>query len=354
MQTLLADQDIPQIETQYGEDFRCVTLPASELTRARILSEQATIVLVRSVTPVDAALLADTSVRWVGTATSGYDHLDRAFLSQQGIGWYAATGCNAPGVCGYMALIFDALDALQTGPKPTTAGIIGMGHVGRLVAQVAKTRGLHVWYYDPPRADVDPDFSESPQRVSDLTALSDVDILCIHAALTQAGPNPSFHLINRDFLSRLNPNATLINAARGAIIDSAAYLALPTGRRPRLCADVHESEPNVCPEWIHACTIATPHIAGYTWDSRLRASGQVAEALYRAMGRTPPQMVLNLNAALNPSMRGDGAPQAPYAPQVDTVLLQEAAHAGTLSDTFLRIRRAHPRLKAPRGVEEGY
>lgn len=264
---IIADDQIPLLDELFPEAV-LIKKPGAHIQRADLID--ADMLLVRTLTRVDAALLAGTAVRFVGTATAGYDHLDIQWLSSQGIAWAYAPGANAVAVVEY---VLCAIAALQTQGvlcgQSLRAGVIGVGQVGAKVAQALSAIGMQVIVNDPPRAAREPAFDSVP-----LAEFRDLDLICLHPALVKTGDYPSFHLLNDDFLARQQPGMVLLNASRGAVLDTQVLLRQ---HHLRLCLDVWESEPEINLALLNQAQIATPHIAAYS----LNAKHQASRLLYR-------------------------------------------------------------------------
>ena len=256
-----------------------------EMVEGRSIStrtlEGADIVLVRSVTRVDAELLGDCRPGFIGTATSGYDHIDRALLESRGIEFAHAPGSNADSVVDYVlsaiARCDDMLERLLAG---ASVGIVGYGHIGKAVGSRLEKLGAEVRAYDPWLA------LEKQPVLTDLDRVLDSDIVSVHAQLTDAEPWPSRHLLSASALSGIRPGTLLINAARGEIIDSAALLeGLRVEPERRVILDVWEGEPNVPEALLSRCLFGTAHVAGCNSDSKRRATYQLRLACQRWLGR---------------------------------------------------------------------
>jgi len=239
---------------------------------------------VRSVTPVNAALLDDSNVRFVATATSGSDHIDTAYLHRRGIAWIDAIGSNARSVAEYVltgVLELAARDGIALRGKHI--GVVGVGHVGSLVAAYAQALGMTVVLNDPPRQRRERDFS----GVDLATALA-ADIVTLHTPLTTEGPDATFHLLDSTRIAALKPGAMLVHTCRGPVVDTHALKArLSTRRDLRVIMDVWEDEPAIDPEFLALVDIGTPHIAGYSWPSKVRATDIVYRAACRFFDCAP-------------------------------------------------------------------
>ena len=177
----------------------------------------ADVLVVRTRTKVNEALLAGSSVRLVCTATIGFDHIDTAYCDAHGILWTACPGCNAQAVCDYIEEALNEFTNHQLAIiNPPTIGVIGVGHVGTLVAKMAERRGLKVLLNDPPKG-----IGISLDEIA-----KNCDIITFHVPLTSnpLTPNPTFHLCDAAFLARCKPHALIINAARGGVVDEQALL----------------------------------------------------------------------------------------------------------------------------------
>lgn len=278
--TIVADENMPALEALFGQLGRIVRHPGRTLRREDL--QHADILLVRSVTRVDQALLEGTPVRFVGTATIGTDHVDLTWLERQGIGFASAPGSNADSVVEYVLSSLLHLAAEQGFDLfDKVVGIVGVGNVGRRLQQRLQAMGLQVLLCDPPRA-----AREGEEGFVDLaTLLQQSDIVSLHTPLVKTGHWPSLHLLNAETLALLRPNAILLNTGRGPVIDNQALLACRQQRPDlTLVLDVWEHEPEVDPRLAALCAIATPHIAGYALDGKVRGSWMLYQALCEFLG----------------------------------------------------------------------
>lgn len=253
----------------FGDFGEVQILPDRDIQREDLLD--ATALIIRSKTRVTRALLENTSVGFVATATAGADHMDTDWMSRAGIVWTAASGCNANAVAEYTATALALLAAHADSPLPgKTLGIVGLGHVGSLVQQKAAALGLRVLCNDPPKALKDSNAS----LLSLDELLPQADILTFHVPLTTEGPFATRHLIGCRLLGRLKPGAWLINTSRGAVAETdALQLALAHRHLSACILDVWEGEPGNLSETLdRALLIRTPHIAGYTLEGLLNGT----------------------------------------------------------------------------------
>ncbi len=278
MLSILADENIPAAEQYFVALGTVRRAPGRRLQAADL--QGVDVLLVRSVTAVGEALLGDSGVRFVGSATSGVDHIDRDYLQARGIGFAHAPGANANSVVEYVLAAIAAcgsrLERLLAGGK---LGIVGYGHIGRALAARADALGIEHCVYDPW---LDPRIIRRPAT---LEQVLDCDVVSLHPELTFEHPWPSHHLIDARRLSRLRADALLINASRGAVVDNRALLTqLDTTGGPVAVLDVWEEEPAIHPGLLERATFGTPHIAGYSLDGKLRGTAMLAEAVAAAFG----------------------------------------------------------------------
>ncbi len=269
---ILADENIPMLEV-FARHGQLRRVAGRSLDRAVLANAE--VLLVRSVTQVDQALLAGSQVKFVGTCTIGTDHLDLQYLTQQGIGWASAPGCNARGVVDYVLgalLSLAERDGVELSKR--CYGVVGAGQVGQRLVQVLRGLGWQVLVCDPPRQQ-----AEGGDYVDLATVLERCDVVSLHTPLTQQGEHPTFHLLGAEQLQSLQQGSWLINASRGAVVDNQALKQLLTQRHDlRVALDVWEGEPQVDAELAQRCDIASAHIAGYSVDGKIRGTSQIYQA----------------------------------------------------------------------------
>jgi len=280
--SILADENIPAVEHYFGGGVAVRRVGGREMQRSHL--QGVDVLLVRSVTQVNEALLHDTSVKFVGTATSGVDHIDQDYLHQQGIGFAHAPGSNANSVVEYVlaaiAAVADKLEQLLAGG---TVGIVGYGVIGSAMAARLGALGIHYRVYDPWLDD------EAISHPASLARVLGCDVITLHCELTHAQPWPSFHLLGEDELACVHPDGLLINASRGPVVDNRAMLALlKTGRGPATVFDVWEGEPQIQYALLDQVTLGSAHIAGYSLDGKLLATRMLSDAAALQLGLTLP------------------------------------------------------------------
>jgi erythronate-4-phosphate dehydrogenase len=315
---VLADANIPFAEEAFGRYGPVRRLPGRAITRTDVT--EAEVLLVRSVTPVGAGLLAGTPVRFVGTATAGTDHVDEAWLRASGIGFASAPGSNADSVVEYVLAALLALAADRgEGLRGRTLGVVGAGQVGGRLIPRAAALGLRVLAADPPLAELAEARGEAHPFVALAQVLAEADLLTLHTPLTRPpAPHPTFHLVGAEALAAMKPGAWLLNAARGAVVDNAAlHEAFEAGRPGAAVLDVWEGEPSLDVALARRVALATPHIAGYSFDGKVEGTRMVERALRAWLvsegGPAPPPWDAEAAAGSEPLVA-----TAPPAPDVHT------------------------------------
>lgn len=245
-----------------------VFLPASEITPSQVKDADA--LIIRTRTLCTRELLEGSRVKFIATATIGYDHIDTDYCHQAGITWTNAPGCNAASVAQYLQ---SALLLLQRDKgfdlENKTIGIVGVGNVGRKVAEVAKQLGMRVLLNDPPRQAVEGD--EAFCSIQQLA--EECDVITFHVPLIKTGIYKTFHLGNELFFNSLKRKPILINTSRGEVVETNALLrALNNELVTDAIIDVWENEPNINTDLLNKVYIGTPHIAGYSADGKANAT----------------------------------------------------------------------------------
>ena len=272
---ILADQNIPDVAQAFRDLGEVILMPGRDIRPQHLQDCQC--LITRTVTSVDATLLEGSAVEFVGTATIGTDHLDLDYLHEAGIGCSNAPGCNAEGAAEYvLSGLFQMSRQRGFDPLQLKAGVIGFGNVGsRLVAKL-EALGIDCLLCDPPLAAG----GESQRNFANLdTLLRECNFISLHVPLTQGGEHPTWHLLDGERLRTLREDCVLINAARGEVVDNRALLELLGERGDlRVFLDTWENEPLVSRELLQRVDLATPHIAGYSVEGRLRGTQMVLDA----------------------------------------------------------------------------
>ncbi|MBT7046923.1 MAG: 4-phosphoerythronate dehydrogenase [Gammaproteobacteria bacterium] len=275
---IIADENIPYAKEAFADLGEVSTLPGRQMQNSDL--QNCDCLLVRSVTRVNKTLLKNTPVKFVASATIGTDHIDLEYLQQQNIGFSNAPGCNAESASEYMInALFELSQKKGFNPFELTAGIVGHGNVGSRVKKKLDALGINTLVNDPPLQDSGDD---SINYVSLQTILHECDFITCHVPLTRDGDHPTFHLLNETRLNELAEDTILFNAARGPVIDNEALSALLTKRRDlTIFLDTWEGEPVINQTLLKLVDFATPHIAGYSVEGKLRGTQMILEAAGR-------------------------------------------------------------------------
>ncbi len=273
---VVIDEKIPYLKDAL-QSMGCdvVAKPGSRIDRNDIAG--ATAMFVRTRTRCNKELLEGSSVRFIGTATIGYDHIDTGYCKSRGIVWKNAAGCNAGAVLQYVqSVIYEWKQSL----KGLSIGVVGVGEIGSRVADWAAAAGMNVYRNDPPKA---------AQGVDGLVSLEEIaekcDIITFHPTLERDGDYPTFHLADKRFFDSLKKCGLLINASRGEVVDNSALLiALEESKVGSVALDVWENEPEMNRELLEKAFVATPHIAGYSAEGKLNATRMVLESFAGFIG----------------------------------------------------------------------
>ncbi|MDD4921124.1 MAG: 4-phosphoerythronate dehydrogenase PdxB [Bacteroidales bacterium] len=272
---IVADSRIPFLKGLLEPYADIVYLPGKEINKEDIQDADAMIIRSRTICTRD--LLEGSQVRFIGTATTGYDHIDANFCEAKNIRWVNAPGCNARAVAQYVAsAILSFSKKYGFHPSDKTIGIIGVGQVGQKVERCARLLGMKVLLYDPPRSRNEGEKNfDSLERI-----LSDSDILTFHPILEKEGPDKTYHMADTSFFDKLKKPVFLINTARGSIVETESLKqAIKEGKVIDCALDCWENEPDIDKELLESALIATPHIAGYSSDGKANATRMVLEQL---------------------------------------------------------------------------
>jgi erythronate-4-phosphate dehydrogenase len=299
---IVADDKIPYLKGAFEPYAEVVYLPGNAITSREVKDADALITRTRTICNRD--LLKNSSVRFIATATIGFDHIDTAYCKQAGIHWTNAQGCNAESVNQYVASALYAWSLnIQEDPANKTIGIVGVGKVGSKVEALCKTLGMKVLLNDPPR-----ERREGPGNFVPLsTVLEEADILTFHVPLNLSGKDRTFHMVDQNRVKKLRKNPLLINASRGEVFDSRTLIqAKKTGLLSGFIIDCWENEPDIDLELLKICTYGTPHIAGYSKDGKANGTRMSVQAISRFFNlgindweptgiEEPPSTVIKIN-----------------------------------------------------------
>lgn len=231
--------------------------------------------IVRSITKIKKRLLEGTSVKFVGTATIGTDHVDLEYLKERSMGFADAKGCNANAVAEYVFTALFAFAAKQKiSLKDKTIGVVGVGNIGSRIVKIAEAYGIRVLMNDPPRQK-----NELSSAFVSLEEILSADIITIHSPLTYEGEDKTFYLFDRNRLTQVKEGAIFINASRGEVVDNRALSELLEENTFTAVLDVWENEPNIDPQLINKVFYATPHVAGYSLEGKINGTKMMVDAM---------------------------------------------------------------------------
>jgi len=247
----------------------------------------ADILAIRSTTLVNSELIEGSRVRFVGTATIGFDHIDTSYLNKRKIPWCSAAGCNANSVAEYVVsalLCLARRHGFQLSRK--IIGIIGVGHVGVLVAEKVRALGMTVMLNDPPRQRAE---GTIPIPFVSLdTLLRKADVITMHVPLGGEAPEATYHMANRKFFGNMKPGALFINSARGRVVDVDALLeAIDQSIVAHAVIDTWDPEPAYPQKLLERVDLATPHIAGHSFEGKVTGTLLVYREACRFLGLQP-------------------------------------------------------------------
>lgn len=271
---ITAVENIPYADKAFAQFGDVTIISDKELTAKTV--KDTDILLTRSTVKINKELLEGSRVQFVGTATIGVDHVDQAYLAAQNITFASAPGSNATSVSEYITMaMLELADAHNFQLKNATLGVIGCGNVGSRVVKKAAALGMHVIMHDPPLKDTTGDTKYRP-----LSDIFDADIITAHVPLVKTGPYPTPHLINDNFIKQMKSDAMLINSSRGAVADGASlHRAFDTHQIRDIVLDVWEDEPCIDTTLRQKVFISTPHIAGHSFDGKVKGARMLYEAV---------------------------------------------------------------------------
>jgi len=326
---LLIESHVPHVPDSLGNYFDITRLDPGEFTPGAVSGADA--MIIRTRTRCDASLLGGSRVRFIATATIGTDHIDLEWCARNGIQVVSAPGCNAPAVAQYV--LASLLAIYPGGLSGKTIGVVGVGHVGSIVAGWAAQLGMDVLACDPPRAMREPGFESVP--LADVR--SRADIITFHVPHTLTGEYATHHIADRALFSGMRDGAVIVNSARGPIVDTGDLIsALESGRIGHAVIDCWEGEPEISQKLLGMAAVATPHIAGYSLNGKIRATSMAVNALCGFFG---------FGYRMNPDIPAGAAEKVTvgsimesYDPMIDTAVLKEAANTPDFASRFEYMR----------------
>jgi erythronate-4-phosphate dehydrogenase len=280
------DRNMPYAKEAFSTLGEVLARDGRQLTVADVRDADA--LFTRSTTRISAALLAGSSVRYYGSAVIGTDHIDIPYLEKQNIPWVAAPGCNAESVANYVTSALLWLGGQHRFTlKGKTIGIIGCGNVGSKVLRHAEALGLKILVSDPPkqRSEVGGQRSDIPYVALE-QLLAESDIVTCHVPLTKTGQDATFQMLDTPQFAQMKPGVIFINAARGAILSTDALLAVLGTRIAHAVIDCWEGEPTYRTDLLARVDIATPHIAGHSYEGKVNGTKIIYKAYLAWLAET--------------------------------------------------------------------
>jgi len=287
---ITADENIPHVVKAFKSLGTVTTKKGRDITSDDL--QQTDILLVRSVTQVNKLLLENTPVKFVASATAGFNHVDLDYLQSQNIGFSRAPGSNAvsaaeyviAGICKWSLLQKQSLADLQN----LSIGIIGYGNVGSRVKQLCDEFGITAVINDPPLQEQLQQQDQSDITLSSLEDALACDIITLHTPLTMEGDDSTFQLINKKNIDQIKSGSLFINASRGEVVEAPPLLARMKNKNDiTLILDVWENEPRINLEMLKHTLIGTPHIAGYSIDAKIRGTEMIYQAVCDFLDEKP-------------------------------------------------------------------
>jgi len=276
---IVADENIPHVAECFSSLGQVESLHGRRITPQVV--KDADLLVVRSVTPVGSGLLAGSTVRFVGTATIGFDHIDIDYLNSKGIGFSSAPGSSANSVAEYVvAALLSVAEKRDIKLEGKSIGIIGVGNVGCKVERKVRALGMRPLLNDPPLYRQTGDSKYLP-----LEQLFECDFITLHTPLTYEGIDRTFHLADQEFFNSLKTGCVFINTARGGIVDTTALKqAIKSEKVGSAVLDVWENEPSIDVELLRMVDLSTPHIAGYSLEGKIGGMTMVYETACKYFG----------------------------------------------------------------------
>jgi erythronate-4-phosphate dehydrogenase len=272
---IIADDKIPFLRGVLEPYAKVTYIPGNQINRKVAMESDA--LLIRTRTRCNSELLEGTPVKYIGTATIGFDHINTDYCEKHSIKWINAPGCNSSSVQQYIAAALLRI-ASESGfsLKDKVVGIVGVGNAGTKVQNLARILGMRMILDDPPRA--------RKERKKSFVSLDDVlnesDIITLHVPLNMEGRDKTFHLFDSETFGKIKKGTWLINSSRGEVVETEALKnALAEEKLAGAVIDVWEKEPEIDIPLMHTAFLATPHIAGYSVDGKANGTSMIVRDL---------------------------------------------------------------------------
>jgi len=338
---IVADDKIPFLKGVLEPYSNVRYLPGFFITNKEIRDNDA--IIIRTVTKCNDKLLEGTAVKFIAAASIGYDHIDTEYCRKHNITWTNAPGCNSSSVQQYIAsalLHFAKHHSFRLSGK--TFGIVGVGNVGKKVAGLATTLGMNVLLNDPPRERVE----GKKEFVTLEQILAESDIITLHVPLTKKGIDKTYHMVDKQFLQKMNPGCYIINSSRGSVVNEMDLMKVVRSGKPGgVILDVWENEPDINPELLNLIDIGTPHIAGYSQEGKANGTAMSVRAISKfynlGLNTWYPE---NIPAPDHPEIRVECAAKS------EEEILREIIHSTyPIEKDDARLRHSPEKFEALRG-----
>jgi erythronate-4-phosphate dehydrogenase len=343
---IIADENIADVAEYFGGKGELTLMPGRAINAQAV--READVLLVRSVTHVDRYLLQQSPCKFVGTATSGIDHIDTQWLAEKNIGLGWARGCNAQSVVDY---VFSAMASLSEAQgfdwRHLSFGIAGCGEVGSRLAATLLGLQCRVVIHDPFLAAT----HLLAAHFGDYNSVLKQDVVCFHTPITTDGPWPTWHMLDGAKLNTLSADTVLVNAGRGAVIDNQALLArLEQHPQQQVVLDTWEGEPDINLDLLKRANIATPHIAGYSREGKLNGTRMIYAQFGEFFGlesrhqseKGEQKIRLEISKDLPPLSQLNQLIKNAYDVMGDHARMQELLYAGNAGIAFDTLRKTYP------------
>jgi erythronate-4-phosphate dehydrogenase len=311
---IIADENIIFVKEAFSGLGDVHLYAGREITKA--ILKDADVLLVRSITDVNSALLEGTNIKFVGTATIGTDHIDIPWLAEKGIFFTDAKGCNSDAVAEYVfTALLNISNEQNFSLKGKSIGVVGVGNIGSRIVRLASALGMNVLQNDPPLKR-----KTGNNLFVNLTDLMDVDIITFHVPLNMEGEDRTYHLFNYEKINSFKDEAVIINASRGPIIENSALDQLIDNKKFTTVLDVWENEPEINKSLLQKIKFASPHIAGYSYEGKINGTMILYNALCGFLNKKT-EWIPEIPGAEDPLIRinGNSSPEKELVKAVNHV-----------------------------------
>lgn len=337
---IVADDKIPFLGGVLEPVAEMIYLPGKAITREIIRDADA--LLIRTRTKCTPELLQGTAVKFIGTATIGFDHIDTQYCDQNNIKWTNAPGCNSSSVQQYITAALLKMSRDHNFPlKGKLLGIVGVGNVGSKVEKAARALGMEVMLNDPPR--------ERKEGKGRFVLLGDIlynaDIITVHVPLNIVGEDATWHMFNEKSFKKMRKGTWFINTSRGEVVDTASIKKAISNDKIRAVIDVWENEPDIDMSLMHMAFLTTPHIAGYSTDGKANGTAMAVNSLCSFFGLPLKEWYpQNVPVPAEPVITIDGKGKNDY-----DILREAVNHTYSIEHDDIRLRLSPKDFEKQRG-----